>query len=597
MGMKVHPYELTSQGFMMEDTRIRMDLIKTGIGLTKTIKNMARFREILGVFSKHGFGKVITRSGLGASADFTPDAGAEANEVPESPESEIQESEWWGRLGQRLRMSFEELGPSFVKIGQLLATREDLFDPALIRELKKLQDQVKTIPFADARGLVQESLGRPINEVFSSITETPIGTASIGVVYRGQLVSGQQVVIKVRRPGIDKTLRTDFEIVSFMITQVERASEGVKILGASQAVSDFFRATMSELNFLVEAQNCERLTKNLARIDTQGDFVLPRIFREFSSSSVLVMEFLDGRPFNQYKSLAELGPGTVEKLDRSVELFAHTLLSDGFFHADLHGGNFFILKDGRIGLIDFGLMGTLSKKNRGSLIAILYALVTHNYENLVYEFLEVATYEGVPDHEELTRDIQDNLSPFIGLSVRETNVTELVRAIIKTLTKHRLYLPREWFIIFRALMTLDGVGKSVGLDLNIFKILEKDLPKLIGEVFSVESAKEEGMWVAKDLLTSMRILPKHLKWFLKESARRGYALELKVQGADEHVRSLSRSLYFLGLSMLSGTLIMAGMLPLIGKAPESLKAVPTITWILWGLAALMLVRSLILKKY
>lgn len=573
-----------------------MNLIKTSIGLSKTIKNMSRFREILAVFSKNGFGKLITRSGLGASADFNPESENDVGEVIEASESE-QESEWWGRVGQRLRVSFEELGPSFVKIGQLLATREDLFDPALIRELKKLQDQVRPIPFSEAKVLIQDSLGRPIHEVFASIDETPIGTASIGVVYRGQLLSGERVVVKVRRPGIEKVLRTDFEIVSFMVTQVERVSEDVKILGASQVVNDFFRATMSELNFLVEAQNCERLTQNLARIDTQGDFVLPKIWRDLSSSSVLVMQYLDGKPFNQFRSLSELGPNTVEKLERSVDLFAHTLLADGFFHADLHGGNFFILKDGRIGLIDFGLMGTLSKKNRANLVAILYAVVTHNYENLVYEFLEVANYEGVPDHEELTRDIKDNLSPFVGLSVRETNVTELVRAIIKTLSKHRLYLPREWFIIFRALMTLDGVGKSVGLDLNIFKILEKDLPKLIGEVFSPDNAKEEAMWVGKDLLTSMRILPKHLKWFLKESARRGYALELKIQGADDYVRSLSRSLYFLGLSFLSGILIIAGMLPIWGRTPESLAEVPTLSWILWGLSAVTLVRSFVLKKY
>lgn len=569
-----------------------MDLIKTGLGLSKTIKNMARFREILGVFSKNGFGGLITKTGLGASADFTPSDVGDIAEVTEAPESE-----WWGRVGQRLRVSFEELGPSFVKMGQLLATREDLFDPALIRELKKLQDQVRPIPFQDAKNLIQESLGKPISEVFSRIDEKPIGTASIGVVYCGQLINGEQVVIKVRRPGIEKTLRTDFEIVSFMVAQMERASEGIRILGASQVVSDFFRSTINELNFLVEAQNCERLTKNLAKIDTQGDFVLPRIWREYSSESVLVMEYLDGKPFNQFRSLQELGPESVAKLERSVDLFAHTLLADGFFHADLHGGNFFILKDGRIGLIDFGLMGTLSKKNRANLIAILYAVITHNYENLVFEFLEVATYKGVPDHEELTRDIRDSLSPFIGLSVQETNLTELVRAIIKTLTKHRLYLPREWFIIFRALMTLDGVGKSVGLDLNIFKVLEKDIPKLISEVLSKENAQEEAMWIAKDLLTSMRIIPKHVKWFLRDAAQRGYSLELKVQGADEHVRSLSRSLYFLGLAFLSGMLVIAGMIPLVGRQVEGFAHIPTLSWVLWGLAAITLFRSLVLKKY
>jgi ubiquinone biosynthesis protein len=197
----------------------------------------------------------------------------------------------------------------------------------------------------------------------------------------------------------------------------------------------------------------------------------------------------------------------------------------------------------------------------------------------------------------LIRDIRDNLSPFVGLTVKETNVTELVRAIIRTLSKHRLYLPREWFIIFRALMTLDGVGKSVGLDLNIFKILEKDIPKLLNEVLSKENATEEALWIGKDILTSLRIFPKHLKWFLREQAKRGYAFELKLQNADIYVKSISRSLYFLGLSFLSGTFFLVGSLPLIGRQPHALNEIPTLSWIFWGLAAVTLFRSLVLKKY
>lgn len=571
-----------------------MDLIKTGIGLSKTIKNVARFREILTVFSKNGFQSLIMKSGLGTEV---PGLSTSSSDEDVSTETTDGGEEWWGLLGLRLRLSFEELGPSFVKMGQLLATREDILDPALIRELKKLQNEVKAIPFSEAKDVIEASLGRPLTTVFSDIEQTPIGTASIGVVHHATLLTGERVVVKVRRPGIEKVLRTDFEIVRFIVAQVERASENIRYLGISRVIEDFFRATMSELNFMTEAQNCERLGKNLARIDKHNDFVVPKIYREFSSTNILVMEYLDGRPFNQFKTLDELGPGMVEKLERSVELFAQTLLSDGFFHADLHGGNFFIMKDQRLGLIDFGLMGTLSKKNRTNLIAVLYAVVTHDYENMVYEFLEVAEYDTIPDHEELIRDIRDNLSPFVGLSIKETNVTDLVRAIISTLTRHRLYLPREWFIIFRALMTLDGVGKSVGLDLNIFKILEKDLPKLLGEVLSKETAKEEAMWIGKDLLTSLRILPKHLKWFMREQARRGYAFELKLQGADDYVKSVSRSLYFLGLSLLSGTFILVGAMPLMGKSPEAFSQIPTMTWVFWGIAALILFRSLVLKKY
>lgn len=569
-----------------------MDLIRTGISLTKTIKNVARFREILTVFSKNGFHSLIIKYGFGqeVSGDISTDSSS-IDEMSDNAE------EWWSIIGTRLRISFEELGPSFVKIGQLLATREDIFPPVFIKELKKLQNKVKTIPFEESKAIIEESLGQSIEKVFSSLEPKPIGTASIGVVYKATLLTGEKVVVKVRRPGIEKLLKTDFEIVSFLVSQIEKVSADVRYLGLSRVINDFFKATATELNFLSEARNGDRLKSNLSRIDSENILVIPKIYPELTSSQVLVMDYLDGKPFNEFKNLEELGPVMEEKLVQSVEMFAKTLLQDGFFHADLHGGNFFILPTQQIGIIDFGLMGTLTKKNRANLVAVLYAVLTHNYDNLVYEFLEVADYDIIPDHDELIRDFHESLSPFIGLSLKETNVTELVRAIISTLSKHRIYLPREWFIIFRGLMTMDGVGRSVDLDLNIFNILEKDVPTLLTQTINKEAAQEEALWIAKDLLTSLRIVPKHLKWYLREQAKRGYATEMKIAGADGYVKSISRSLYFLGLSMLTSVFVIVGTIPLIGKSPESLAQVPTLSWIFWGLGVVVLSRSFFLRKY
>jgi ubiquinone biosynthesis protein len=362
-------------------------------------------------------------------------------------------------------------------------------------------------------------------------------------------------------------------------------------------ISDFFKSTKNELNFQVEAQNCERLKKNLETIDKEGFLVVPRVYKEFTTQEVLVMEFLDGKPFNEFNSLEQLGPDMVRKLERSVELFTHTLLVNGFFHADLHGGNFFVLKNEHIGLIDFGLMGTLSKKNRTSLIAILYAVITYNYENLVYEFLEVAEYDSVPDHEELIRDIKDALSPQMGLSVKETNMSELVRSVITTLSKHELYLPRDWFIIFRALMTLDGVGKSIGLDLNIFKVLEKELQTLVTELLSPKNAQEELMWVAKDFMNSMRIVPKHLRWFLKEVSRNDYSMEIRIRDFEQLSNNLSRSLFILGLSMLTCVFIFCGAMFVRNITVTHIYDIPALSWIFWGCAAYLLIRITMLRKY
>jgi ubiquinone biosynthesis protein len=570
-----------------------MDLIKTGRGISRTIKNVSRFREILTVLSRHGFSELIVKSGL----DKVIPGFVLPARVSELKREDLSTEEWWQIFGSQLRMSFEELGPSFIKLGQLLATREDILEPVMIKELKLLQNKVKGIPFETAKEVIETNLGKKISEVFASIDEVAIGTASIGVVYKAELLSGQKVVVKVRRPGIAKTINTDFEILLFILQKLEKVSADIRFLGMSKMINDFFKSTHKELNFQVEAQNCERLKKNLEVIDKEKILVVPHVYREYTTQEVIVLEFLDGQPFNEYHSLEQLGPVVVERLLKSVELFTHTLLADGFFHADLHGGNFFVLSDQRIGIIDFGLMGTLSKKNRANLIAIMYSLITHDFDNLVYEFLEVAEFDSIPNHDELIRDIKDAISPYVGLSVKETNMSELVRNLIKTLSKHELYLPREWFIIFRALITLDGVGKSIGLDLNIFQILEKDLDKLVGEMLSKKNAQDELMWVAKDIISSLRIVPKHLKWFLKEVSKNNYALEIRIKEVDNLSRSISRSFFLLGLSLLASVFILCGTLFVKNVNVLSIYDIPILSWVFWFFASYLLIRIATLKKY
>lgn len=570
-----------------------MDLIKTSIGISKTIKNVSRFREILNVLSRHGFSELIIKSGL----DKVIPGFVLPARVSELRSEDMSNEEWWQVFGEQLRKSFEELGPSFIKLGQLMATREDILDPALIRELKLLQNKVKGIPFETAQKVIEDNLGKRLSDIFLTIDEVAIGTASIGVVYKAQLHNGQKVVVKVRRPGIAKLIHTDFEILLFIVQKLEKVSSEIKFLGMSKMISDFFKSTQNELNFMIEAQNCERLRKNLELIDKDQYLVVPKVYREFTTEEVLVLEYLDGKPFNEFRSMEELGSDMVVKLEKSIELFTHTLLADGFFHADLHGGNFFVLENRKIGIIDFGLMGTLSKKNRANLISILYAVITYNFDNLVYEFLDVAEYESVPDHEELIRDIKDSISPYIGLSVKETNMTELVRNLIRTLSKHELYLPREWFIIFRALMTLDGVGKSIGMDLNIFKVLEKDLPNLVSELLSKKNAQEELMWVAKDVVTSLRIVPKHLKWFLKEISQNNYSLELRIRDLDKLSKGLNRSLYSLGLSLMACIFILCGALFVRNVNVLSFYDIPLLTWIFWAFGGYLMIRIAMLRKF
>jgi ubiquinone biosynthesis protein len=565
-----------------------MDLIRAGLGLSKTIRNVGRLQEIVLVFARHGFDEFITNNVKSKIPNLVlPKSKRRITEEL----ANISEKDWNQVLGFRLRKCFEELGPAFIKFGQILSSREDLFHPSFLEEMQMLRDKVKPVPLADVLPAIEKSLGKKIDQVFKNVDPKALGTASIGVVYRAVLLDGSPVVIKVRRPGIEKEIETDFSILLFLATQAERVSAELRYLGLTRIINDFAHTLQRELNFNIEALNCERIKKNLEKHDDKKLYYIPKVFKELSSEEILVLEELKGIPFSNNDLILEKKEEIIPKMEYGVQLFLKTFLKDGFFHADLHGGNFFYLldgvNDGKIGLIDFGLMGSLSKKGRHHFIAIVYALLTYNYENLVYEFLDVAEYDSIPDIDGLVRDVRDGLSPFIGLSVKQTNFSELLTVVLGTLKKHQIYLPREWYIIFRALMTVDGVGKNLGIDLNIFGILDQDIHEIVESTFNKEELMEEAAWAARDLTSSFRILPRHIRWFLRDFAKKGYAIEVKNTGYEKELSSIAGALAFLGFTFIASVFVFSGIFIIGSKEIYALGDIPTVSWVLWSLGLLL----------
>lgn len=561
-----------------------MDLIKAGIGISKTIRNVSRLQEIILVFARHGFDEFITTKATNKIPNFVlPKSKKKISEEL----ADKSEKDWNQVVGFRLRKCFEELGPAFIKFGQLLSSRDDLFHASFIEEMGMLRDKVKPVAFDEVRFIIESAVGKNIEDAFLFVEKEAIGTASIGVVFKAALKDGTPVVIKVRRPGIEKEIETDFSILMFLAQQVERVSKELKYLGISRVVNDFALTLHRELNFNVEALNCERLRKNIEKHDEKNLYYIPKVFKELSSEGVLVIEELIGTPFSDGEAIIAKKAEIIPKMEYGVRLFLKTFLKDGFFHADLHGGNFFYLENGKIGIIDFGLMGSLSKTGRHHFIAIVYALLSYNYENLVYEFLDVAEYDNIPDVESLVRDVREALIPFIGLSVKQTNFSDLLSVVLNTLKKHQIYLPREWYIVFRALITLDGVGKQLGIDLNIFGILEDDIEEIIESTFSKDEILEEAAWAARDLTSSLRILPRHIKWFLRDFARKGYAIEVKNTGYEKELSAAVGSITFLGFALVAGVMFFSGIFLIGSREIETWRDVPTISWIMWSFGVVL----------
>lgn len=561
-----------------------MDIIRTGLDFTKTIRNVGRLKEILVVFAKNGFEEFVTQAIPSKIPNFV---------LPKSKKKirdELKENEEknWGKiLALRLRSSFEELGPTFIKFGQLLASREDLFPSEFIEELSKLKDRVKGIPFSKIRSYVEESLGKNIEQVFSEVEEKPIGTASIAIVYRAKLKNGERVVIKVKRPNIEKDIERDIALMQFLALHLEKRSEELKYLGISRVFHDFSLGIRAELNFHLEALNGQRYKSIIEKYDDENIFYIPKIYKEYSGENILVMEYIDGIKFTEKKQIEEIKKKISSKVEKVLKIILKTLLQDGFFHADLHAGNFILKTDGKIALIDFGLMGRLGVKERINFISIVHAILTYNFESIVYEFLDVAEYDIIPDVDNLIGDVKESLSPFIGLTVRETDIPSVLKTIIRTLKIHKLYLPRDWYIVFRSFITLDGSGKSLGLDFDLYNMLEKDIQFLIKDSLKKENLMDEALLTGKDLVQSLRIFPRHLKWFLREWSKKKYAIEIIHTGHEKSAEKVTNSIVFLGYAILSSVFFISGVFFLGRESINNLNQVPTLAWIFFSLGTIL----------
>ncbi len=560
-----------------------MDIIKTSIGLTQTIRNVGRLKEILVVFAKNGFEEFITQAIPSRLPNFV---------LPKSRKKikdELKENEEknWGKiLALRLRISFEELGPTFIKFGQLLASREDIFPPEFIEELSKLKDRVKGIPFSKIKANVEESLGKKIEEIFEEVEEKPIGTASIAVVYRAKLLNGDQVVIKVRRPNVEKDIERDIALMEFLLTGLEKRSEELKFLGLSRLFHDFSIGIRSELSFTLEALNGQRFRTIIEKYDEDNIFYIPKILKEYSKENILVMEYVDGIKFTDRKKIEEIKKKISPKVEKVLKIILKTLLQDGFFHADLHAGNFILKTDNRIALIDFGLMGRLGVKERINFISIIHAILTYNFEELVYEFLDVADYDVIPNVDRLIGDVKESLLPFIGLTVRETDIPKVLKTIIKTLKTHQLYLPRDWYIVFRSFITLDGSGKSLGLDFDLYNMLEKDVHTLIKESLKKENLMDEALLTGKDIIQSLRILPRHIKWFLREWSKNKYGIEIIHTGHENAVEKVTNSIVFLGYIILTSVFVLSAVFFIGSGNIAHVNQIPPLSWIFFSFATI-----------
>ena len=443
----------------------RISIRKIGV-ISRTYRHIERYREIVAILAKNGFGEVLAKFDLPKHLDFG--RGFVLGEAA----AELASLSHW----ERLRMALEELGPTFVKFGQMLSTRPDMIPLELIGELEKLQDKVPLFSTEDARQIIEKELGNTIDLLFKDFTDSPLASASIAQVYKAVSPDGETLAIKVQRPDIDKIIEVDLEIMLHLATLIEKHFRQSDILDPVTTVEEFARVIRKELNFKIEAANIERFAINF---QSEMTIHVPHVYREFSSGKVLTMEFIGGFKVSDIArdEARDLGIDPKVVASRGADLVLKQIFEDGFFHADPHPGNIRVLKDNVICFLDYGMMGSISGQHREDLADILIGIIKKDEHKITKTILKLGEY-GKTDDIELESDIAELIDVYASCPLKDLEVGSLLHHIAGVIAVHRLKAPRDFYLLAKALVTIEGVGREIDPDFNAVEHAEPFAKKL-----------------------------------------------------------------------------------------------------------------------
>jgi len=510
-----------------------MKVISTAANISQAFKNAGRVREILGVLGKHGFADLLHRMRL---TRFLPQKYSNSPGYQQLP------------VPVRLRLSFEELGPTFVKLGQLLATRPDLIPEEFTEEFERLQDNVAGVPFAEVRSVIESETKSTLEHIFSDFEQTPLAAASIAQVHGGILKTGERVAIKIQRPGIEKIITNDISILRGLAILMEKYLPETQVLNPSGLVEEFFQTILFELDFRVEANNIRRIRKNLAPLPKIS---VPQVFTQFSTNRVLVLERFDGVRFSDREGIQAQGIDPSEIVRLGTDAFFHMVMVDGLFHGDLHGGNLFVLRDGRIGMVDFGIVGRLSRRVQDSIIIMFTAIIDEDFETLAAEYVNLCQVTGPSDFSLLQKDLMDSISPYIGMALGEVNIGKVLLRSTSIAARHHLKVPRELMLLFRAILTIEALGKRLDPSFDLLPVGINLARQTLATRYSKERVMHDLIVVGRDLQSLLETTPRLLKRSLHKWAQNGFAVETKSKDVEALARSVGQSNYVRLLQVFS----------------------------------------------
>jgi ubiquinone biosynthesis protein len=369
-----------------------------------------------------------------------------------------------GPLGYRIRLALEELGPVFVKFGQILSTRPDIVPNSVIQELCYLKESVKPFDSMIARQIVERELGKPIHEVFAEFDFDPVASGSVAQVHLAKLLNGNEVAVKILRPGIEETIKQDIVLFRQAATMAELYRPAIRQLNISKIIDKLATSIMQELDLTQEAASIKKFKANLAEFDYVH---VPAVYDEYSTATILVMERMTGTPIDQDQVLREQGVDIKKLVLQGLELIMVQIFRDGFFHADQHSGNLWIKPDGSRVYLDFGIMGTLSAQDRKLLLKVLFCLYSKNTKKLLNTITEAGWLSAEADFPALEKEIEILGTLFVNKQQQDFSLGKVINQFVSSLQKFGVMVPYQYTLLAKTFVAIEGLSKQIAPDLNV----------------------------------------------------------------------------------------------------------------------------------
>ena len=474
--------------------------------------NLRRFAQISRVLIRHGFGFVFD-----VRRDRREKKGLQEFLAP--------------NFGVRLRRALDDLGPTFVKFGQLLSTRSDILPDSVLMELQKLQDTVGIMPFETARDILERELGAPVEELFASLDPVPLGSASIGQVHRAVLLTGEVVAVKVQRPEAPRRVVADLEIMRDFASLLDRRLGQSVFVDVRGLVAEFEGVIRRELDYSAEAENARRFAANFA--DTP--VVIPEVYRDLSTSKVMTMEYLEGTKFGEIRPLTLRPKERRRVASMGAEAIFKMAFEDGFFHGDPHPGNLILTPNGDLALLDFGMVGYMSRGDIEALSRLFIAVIQRDSAAALRGLEGLGVRYESEVRGELAQDLRDFLYKYSGLSVGEVTLGQALSELISLARRHRMSVPPVFPLLTKALVTAEGLSRSIDPTLNVYEIAQPYARRLLANRYQPENVIEGMGELAMEYARYVEDYPEQIRLLLTELEDGELEVRLKHRGLDELV--------------------------------------------------------------